>query len=109
MVPLAQPVHSLRYRLMSQITLSHAGPGTFRCIEITGEGEPAIRLKRMGICSGRHITIVQSGDPMILRVVGARIGLSRELAATVIVDSNGVNTDHVASAANASCNGENRD
>ena len=91
---------------MSHITLSDAGPGTFRCIEITGEGEQVVRLKRMGICGGRHITIMQSGDPMILRVVGARIGLSRELATTVIVDSTCLNTGHAASTANASCRGE---
>jgi Fe2+ transport system protein FeoA len=109
MIPLAQSAHTLRYRSMSHITLSHAGPGTFRCIEITGEGERVVRLKRMGICSGRHITIVQSGDPMILRVVGARIGLSRELAATVIVDSDRLNAGCVSNAASASCNGDQRD
>ena len=94
---------------MSHITLSHAGPGTIRCVEITGQGEPVVRLKRMGICGGRHLTIVQSGDPMILRVVGARIGLSRELAASVIVDSDRVNADDVMSAANAQCDGDDCD
>ncbi|HIE99171.1 MAG TPA: ferrous iron transport protein A [Planctomycetes bacterium] len=91
---------------MSQTTLSGAASGTYRCIDVAGKGEQVIRLKRMGICSGRRISVVQTGDPMILRVVGARVGLSRELAGTVIVESNGVNADRGSS---VSRNGDNRD
>ncbi|MEO2013266.1 MAG: FeoA family protein [Fuerstiella sp.] len=80
---------------MSETTLSSAASGTYRCIDVAGEGEQVIRLKRMGICSGRRISVVQTGDPMILHVVGARVGLSRELAGTVIVDGNGVSSSSV--------------
>ena len=38
--------------------------------------EDAIRLKRMGICEGRQIQLVQKGDPLIVRVVGCRVGIA---------------------------------
>ena len=91
---------------MSKTTLSRAASGTYRCIDVAGKGEQAIRLKRMGICSGRRISVVQTGDPMILRVVGARVGLSRELTGTVMVDGNGVNAGRRPSVSGI---GDNRD
>ena len=47
--------------------------------------EDAIRLKRMGVCAGRRIQLLQSGDPLILSVVGCRLGVSRLLASQVVV------------------------
>ncbi len=47
--------------------------------------EDAIRLKRMGICEGRQLQLVQKGDPLIVRVVGCRVGVSRRLAERVWV------------------------
>ena len=46
------------------------------------EVEPADanRLKALGICVGRQVQLIQSGDPLILRVLGARVGLSSRLA-----------------------------
>lgn len=40
----------------------------------------AARIKRLGICEGRRIQLVKPGDPMIVRVVGTRVGLSARLA-----------------------------
>ena len=60
-------------------------PGLFRCIDVDGDSTAAILLKRLGICGGRSIELVQPGDPMVLRVVGARIGVSRALARSVLV------------------------
>ena len=45
----------------------------------------AVRLKRMGVCEGRCIQIVQTGDPLIIRVAGCRVGVSRHLARHVWV------------------------
>jgi len=47
----------------------------------------ATRLKRLGICEGRQLQLVQSGDPLIVRVVGCRVGVSRSLAEQVLVTS----------------------
>ena len=46
------------------------------------EGEPADgdRLEVLGLCVGRIVEVVKGGDPMIVRVLGTRIGLARVLA-----------------------------
>lgn len=49
-------------------------------------GEPdAVRLQAMGICRGRRVELVKGGDPLIVRVLGSRVGLSGRLAAQVMV------------------------
>ena len=45
------------------------------------------RLMSMGICAGRRIELIQRGDPMILKVIGSRLGVSRRLAARVLVSA----------------------
>ncbi|QQE12195.1 ferrous iron transport protein A [Planctomycetota bacterium] len=44
------------------------------------------RLKSMGICQGRRIQLIQAGDPLILKVVGVRIGVSARLAKRVYAE-----------------------
>ena len=51
-----------------------------------------VRLKRMGICEGRRIQLVQAGDPLIANVAGARVGISRLLAQHVWVTPCAVKT-----------------
>ena len=43
------------------------------------------RLEVMGLCQGRIVQVVQPGDPMIVRVLGTRIGLAGALAEGVRV------------------------
>lgn len=43
------------------------------------------RLKAMGVCVGRRIEVIQRGDPMIVRVLGSRLGVSRRLAKRIVV------------------------
>lgn len=45
------------------------------------------RLMSMGICAGRRIELVQHGDPLIIKVFGSRLGVSRRLAARVLVST----------------------
>jgi Fe2+ transport system protein FeoA len=59
--------------------------GAGRVISVIAEPDDAARLMAMGICVGRRVEIVQAGDPLIVRVVGARVGLSARLAAGVLV------------------------
>ena len=61
-------------------------PGAFRCVDVECDGDAMIRLKRLGICARRRIEVVQPGDPMVLRVVGSRLGVSRQLAEFVTVE-----------------------
>ena len=61
--------------------------GSFFVEDIEDRGEETIRLKRLGICENRRIDVLQTGDPMIVRVVGSRIGVSRSLARSIQVTS----------------------
>ncbi len=44
------------------------------------------RLRTLGICPGRRVWMVRKGDPMILKVMGTRLGLAEELAKRVTVE-----------------------
>lgn len=62
-----------------------------RVTAIQEDSSDSTRLRSMGICVGRQIQLVQAGDPLILRVLGARVGISARLAAgieVVAIDSN---------------------
>ena len=43
------------------------------------------RLAGMGVCIGRLVRIVKLGDPLILRALGSRIGLSLRLGRRISV------------------------
>ena len=60
-----------------------------RVHEVRATGEDGDRLKAMGICAGRRIMLVRTGDPLILRVLGSRVGLSARLAAEIRVEACG--------------------
>lgn len=68
-------------------SLTAVSPGEFRCVEVQGDLQAQVRLKRLGVCEGRKLRVVQAGDPMIVVAVGARIGISRSLASCVHVAS----------------------
>lgn len=59
--------------------------GEGRVVRLEADPADAARLKALGICVGRRIQVVQTGDPLIVRVVGARVGLSARLAVDVFV------------------------
>ena len=67
------------------IPLSALVHGEARVVRVDAEPDDAVRLMALGICVGRRIQIVKTGDPLIVRVVGARVGLSARLAAGVFV------------------------
>ena len=67
------------------LPLSQLGSREARVVSVSAEADDAVRLMALGICVGRRVEIVQAGDPMIVRVVGARVGLSARLAAHVLV------------------------
>lgn len=52
---------------------------------IEAEDEEMARLMSMGVCAGRTIEMIKSGDPLILKVFGSRIGVSARLAHRVLV------------------------
>jgi len=52
---------------------------------IDGKDEALRRLMAMGLCVGREIEVVRQGNPLILRLLDARIGVSGRLARRVVV------------------------
>jgi Fe2+ transport system protein FeoA len=54
-------------------------------VEVVAEADDAVRLKSLGVCVGRRVQLAKGGDPLIVRVLGARVGLSARLAAGVVV------------------------
>lgn len=66
-------------------SLASAQPGKFICIEIDDSALSPARMNSLGICVGRPLELVSSGDPMIIRVCGTAVGLSKQLAAAVRV------------------------
>jgi hypothetical protein len=40
----------------------------------------------MGLCVGREIEVVRQGNPLIIRLLGARIGVSGRLVRRVVVE-----------------------
>ena len=50
------------------------------------DDEDTQRLKTLGVCLGRRVELVRTGDPLILKIFGSRLGISAELAARVRVE-----------------------
>ena len=66
---------------LAQLQPEHCG-----LVAAVRAGEEEIdRLKSMGVCVGRRLMLVRSGDPMIVKVLGTRIGISARLADQVMV------------------------
>lgn len=71
----------------SSPTLAEARPGRHICEQVYAMGQNAIRLKRLGVCQGRELELVGQGDPMVLRIGESRVGVSRQLAQLVTLES----------------------
>lgn len=56
-----------------------------RVVSLSAPEDDAVRLKSLGLCVGRRVEAIKSGDPLVVRVLGGRIGLSARLAAGVVV------------------------
>lgn len=66
--------------------LPHMEPKQVAVVEdVTGDADDIARLKSMGLCAGRRLQLVKRGDPLVVRVLGSRIGISRRLAEHVVV------------------------
>ncbi len=76
------PVVSVHGAKMLTLTAGQCG----RISRMDAESEEILRLKSMGVCVGRKVQILRSGDPLILMVLGTRIGLSARLAEHVWVN-----------------------
>lgn len=66
---------------LDQVGAGHCG----LVLDVLAGEDQIDHLKAMGVCIGRKVMLVQAGDPLILKVLGTRIGLSSRLAARVLV------------------------
>ncbi|HUJ72121.1 MAG TPA: FeoA family protein [Verrucomicrobiae bacterium] len=66
----------------------HQLPSGSRAVvrQIEHADEALRRLMAMGLCVGREIEIIRQGNPLILGLLGARIGVSSRLACHVVVE-----------------------
>jgi Fe2+ transport system protein FeoA len=70
----------------TRMPLNALGDGALaQVVDVVAEADDAVRLKSLGVCVGRRVQLVKDGDPLIVRVLGARVGLSGRLAAGVVV------------------------
>ncbi len=67
---------------LDELELRHCGLVT----RIDAADDDTDRLKAMGVCVGRKVEVVKRGDPLIVRVLGSRIGVSARLARRVVVE-----------------------
>jgi Fe2+ transport system protein FeoA len=69
---------------LTKIRLNELSPRICAIVRrIETESEDIQRLKMLGICIGRRVEVVKPGDPLIVRVFGARLGISASLASCV--------------------------
>ena len=75
-------------RVDDSMRLDQLPPGWCGVIaHVDDEDSSAERLKAMGVCAGRKVEVVKQGHPLILRVLGSRLGLSARLAKLVTVEA----------------------
>jgi Fe2+ transport system protein FeoA len=66
--------------------LSHVKAGVTVCIkEHTSTPEVTSRLREMGLCEEQHVRLVSHASSIICQVCNARLGISKKLAETIMV------------------------
>jgi Fe2+ transport system protein FeoA len=101
--PAPTPVNSPLGEAVEQVLLSALPAGSHaRVARVNAHSDDLRRLQALGVCVGRRVQLVKSGDPMIISVVGARVGLSARLAAEVLVTPVDAHAPNLVPLANAS-------
>lgn len=72
----------------TKLTSLHPGCVAVIC-DMQAVSSDVNRLKAMGICIGRTVQVIQRGDPLIVCVLGTRLGISARLAHEIIVQTCG--------------------
>ena len=81
------PVHRETQPRIETVLLSALTAGAHaRVVEVVAANDDIRRLQALGVCVGRRLQLLKAGDPMVITVVGARVGLSARLAAEVRVE-----------------------
>ena len=68
------------------LPLSALKAGQSGCVHCTrAAGDQAERLSGLGVFAGVRVEVVRSHDPMIVRLLGTRVGMARAVARAVLV------------------------
>lgn len=101
--PAPTPARRPSEAALQLVLLSALPAGSYaRVAHVSAHSDDLRRLQALGVCVGRRVQLVKAGDPMIISVVGARIGLSARLAAEVRVTPIGAEDSTQVPLANAS-------
>jgi Fe2+ transport system protein FeoA len=70
----------------SNYRLDQIASGTVVTVcQVQGKDHAMDRLQAMGLCVGRQMEVVRRGNPLVVHLLGARLGLSGHLAKRIIV------------------------
>ncbi|MBE7491591.1 MAG: ferrous iron transport protein A [Planctomycetes bacterium] len=67
------------------LSLFSPADGELEVVEIQGQDGSSRRMCELGICPGKRLRVVRSGDPALLAVAGSRFALARDLTSRVFV------------------------
>ena len=83
----AQGLDYMGNKQLQEHPLAQMGKGDVAVItRVDGDDDEMARLKAMGLCTGHAVEVIQHGDPLIVKVIGTRIGVSARLAEKVFVN-----------------------
>ena len=79
-------LHSIATSHVNRCRLDELPSGTRAVVQrIDGADAGIQRLMAMGLCVGREVEVVRQGNPLIVRLLGARIGVSGRVAKHILV------------------------
>jgi Fe2+ transport system protein FeoA len=82
--PPARPQPTAARHLLPLTQLRPGAPARVRAL--AAQPEVACRLRELGLCEGRCVTLLGNGSQLICRVYSSRLALSRRLAECVLVE-----------------------
>ncbi len=69
--------------------LADLRPGDTGIVRTVATGQPELRdrMRAMGLCEGRRLHVLRTGPRLIVVTMGTRIGLARELARDLLLET----------------------
>ena len=56
-----------------------------RVQKVLSSATEALRLRSLGLCDGREVEVLRTGNAFVIRVLDSRIGISSRLAESVLL------------------------
>jgi len=84
--PLTAPMPTLSHPTVQPLAETRPG-ATVRVLRLEGAEPVCARLREMGFCEQAEVRVLNSSANVVCQVCGSRVGLSRGLAATIVVSA----------------------